>query len=83
MQWKAFRKRRIARIRNKISPTLKVDLILCDLLLFLALRNAQGTVPPITQDISEMIDCDSFCASEENTRERLQQKKSYAASVQA
>lgn len=24
-------------------------------------RNAQGTVGPITQDISDMIDCDSFC----------------------
>lgn len=39
------------------------------------MRNGQGTVAPITQDISEMIDCDSFCASEENTREGLKQKK--------
>lgn len=47
-----------------------------------AVRNAQGTVAPITQDISEMIDCDSFCAGEEN-KGRTKAKKSYAASVQA
>lgn len=39
------------------------------------MRNAQGTMAPITQDISEMIDCDSFCAGKQNTKERLKQKK--------
>lgn len=38
-------------------------------------RNPQETMAPITQDISEMIDYDSFYAGEENTREGLKQKK--------
>lgn len=29
---------------------------------------------PVTLDISETTDCDTFCAGEENTRARLKQK---------